>query len=82
MLGISSQEIKNKLSESYTFDEIDSICDNLREYKVNISKLPFGSMKLNENIQLKATPSKNESILPADTFGDEVDDQLRSLAGL
>ena len=82
MLGISSQEIKNKLSESYTFDEIDSVCDNLRDYKLNISRLPFGSMKLNENIQMKATPSQNESILPANNFGDEVDDQLRSLAGL
>lgn len=82
MIGVSSQEIKNKLSESYTFDEIDSVCETLRDYKINMSRLPFSSMKLTENIQMKATPSQNESILPANNFGDEVDDQLRSLAGL
>lgn len=82
MLGVSSQEIKNRLSESYTFDEIDNVCETLRDYKINMSRLPFSSMKLNENIQMKATPSQNESILPANNSGDEVDDQLRSLAGL
>ena len=83
MLGISKQEIKNKLSESYSFDEIDSVCEELREYKLSISKLPFRTSSLNENMKFRATPSKNESILPADEFmADEVDDQLKNLAGL
>ena len=82
MLGVSKQEIKNKLSESYTFDEIDSICESLKEYKLSMNNLPFRTLKLNENIQVKATPSKNENILPADNFGDEVDEQLMNLAGL
>ena len=82
MLGVSVNEIKNRLSESYSFDDIDSACEDLREYKLNMSKLPFRTMSLNENIQVKATPSKNEFILPANEFGDEVDEQLMSLAGL
>ena len=84
ILGVSKQEIKNRLSESYTFDEIDSVCEDLREYKLNLSKLPFRTSNiLSENVKMKATPSKNESILPADRFvADEVDEQLMNLAGL
>lgn len=82
ILGVKKEEIKNRLPESYTFDDIDTVCEDLREYKLNINKLPFRTMNLNENIQIKATPSKNETILPANNFGDEVDEQLMSLAGL
>lgn len=82
ILGVKKEEIKNRLPESYTFDDIDTVCEDLREYKLNINKLPFRTMNLNENIQIKATPSKNETILPANNFGDEVDEQLMNLAGL
>lgn len=82
ILGVTKQEIKNRLSENYTFDEIDDVCESLKEYKLNISKLPFRTNPLKENIQMKATPSKNEFILPANNFGDEVDEQLMNLAGL
>ena len=60
------------------------MCDSLREYRLNISKLPFNTTSLKENVQIKATPSDKEFILPADNsrYEDEVDDQLRSLAGL
>lgn len=40
-LGINANEIKNRLSENYTFDEIDQVCESLRSYKRNMSKLPF-----------------------------------------
>ena len=82
ILGVTKEEVKNKLPESYTFDDIDNICENLREYKLNISRLPFNTTMLKENVQVKATPSKNETILPANNFADEVDEQLMSLAGL
>lgn len=84
ILGVDVNEIKNKLSESYSFEEIDDVCDNLRDYQLNISKLPFRTVKepIKENITITATPSKNESILPANRFDDEVDEQLLSLAGL
>lgn len=40
-LGINSKEIKSKLSENYSFEEIDKICEDLRSYKLNMSRLPF-----------------------------------------
>ena len=57
-LGVSINEIKNKLPESYSFTDIDTICENLSQYKLNVSKLPFGSSStLNENVKLAAKPS-------------------------
>jgi hypothetical protein len=83
-LGISTNEIKNKLPESYSFTDIDKICESLSQYKLNVSKLPFGNggNKLNEGIKFKATPSKNESLLPKSNLDDEVDIDLLRLAGL
>ena len=80
-LGISSNEIKNKLPSSYSFNDIDSICENLQEYKLNMSKLPF--RKLTENIQnVKITSPKQDPIIPASGFEDDIDDGLLALAGL
>lgn len=82
-VGVTSQEIKNKLPEKYNFDDIDRICEGLARYNLNISNLPFKtSRKLNENIKLEATSSK-EPILPDNGgFDDNVDDLLRRLSGL
>ena len=46
-LGVSVNEIKNRLNESYTFDDIDEVCESLQSYKLNMSKLPFASLKEN-----------------------------------
>ena len=40
-LGVTANEIRNRLSENFTFDDIDTVCESLRNYKRNISKLPF-----------------------------------------
>jgi myosin heavy subunit len=79
-LGITKEEIKNKLPQSYTFKDIDSICEDLQSYKLSVNNLPF---RINENIKAKATESKHESILPARTqLDDEVDNSLLEMAGL
>lgn len=79
-LGVSKEEIKNKLPQSYTFADIDAICESLQGYKLSINKLPFD---VNENIKLKATPSSHEPILPASRRqDDEVDNSLLEMAGM
>ena len=40
-LGVSANEIKNRLSENFTLDEVDEVCESLRSYKRNMSKLSF-----------------------------------------
>ena len=79
-LGVSASEIKNKLSEGFSFEDIDRVCEELQDYKINISKLPFDISKT-KNVRMKVTESV-EPIKPANRFSDEIDDQLKSLAGL
>ena len=79
-IGVSKAEVKNRLSEGFSFEDIDRVCEDLQDYKINISKLPFDISKT-KNVRMKVTESK-EPIKPASRFSDEIDDQLRSLAGL
>ena len=79
-LGVSKNDIRSKLSEGFSFDDIDMVCEELQTYKLNISKLPFDISKT-KNIKMKITESK-EPIKPANRFDDELDDQLKNLAGL
>jgi len=78
-LGINPNEIKNKLPESYNIDDIDAICEDLQSYKLNMSKLPFSSMQLQENMKFQPKSMKQEAILPKGSADDFVDEQLLSL---
>ena len=40
-LGVSKNEIINKLSSNYSLDEVDKVCEDLKAYKIKVSKLPF-----------------------------------------
>ena len=79
-LGADVNEIKNKLPASYTFDDIDTICENLQEYKLNMNRLPFRNLA--ENYIMKVTAPKTKLPIPAGNFDDDIDDGLISLAGL
>lgn len=78
-LGVSSTEITNRLSENYSFDDIDRVCESLQQYQINVSKLPFNTSR-ERVVQMKVTESK-EPIIPA-RFDDDIDESLMSLAGL
>lgn len=84
-LGSSVNEVKNRLPESYTFKDIDKVCEDLQEYNLNMSKLPFNAISrrsVNESVKIKGLSSKNESILPAHSgFDDDIDEDLMYLAG-
>lgn len=83
MLGITKNEIKNKLDESYTLDDIDKICKEIQTQALNISKLPYdlrkGKVKVNE--------SKNDKLqdfvsMKKDIGEDDADESLVNLANL
>ena len=81
ILGVSSQDIKNRLSENYSFDEIDRVCESMKSYRVNMSRLPFETSTLKKNnVTVKVTESK-EPILPSYGLDDEVDSSLMGLIG-
>ena len=81
MLGIQPIEIKNRLTEKYTFEDIDRICEDLRTYKLNINSLPFDiSIQKNPSIKAKVVSNKNQ--ITQNTINgidDMVDDGLLEL---
>ena len=70
-LGVKSDEIVNRLPKNYSFNDIDTICEDLQEYKFNMSNLPFGQYGLNENMKVTA---KNISKAPVENPADEITD--------
>ena len=81
MLGISANEIKNKLNESYTIEEVNAICEDLQNYSLNINKLPFVTSK-NSGARIRITEGNKDPFGLNQGIDDEVDDGLLNLAGL
>jgi hypothetical protein len=79
MLGVSSSEIKNRLPESYTVEDVDTICEDLQSYELNISKLPFS---IDRKVKVKVRESKNENLRADKGVDDDIDDSLLNLAGI
>lgn len=71
-LGVKSDEIVNRLPKNYSFNDIDKICEDLQEYKFNMSNLPFNSQLLNENVKINAK-NINNGLIEADP-DDEITD--------
>ena len=80
-IGVSTQEITNRLAESYSFEDIDKVCADLRSYNVNMSKLPFQQIGLNEGVRAKISTNPKNAIVPRNE-DDEIDSTLLQLAGM
>ena len=82
-LGLTSQDIKRKLGASYTISDVNTVCEELKRYQLNISKLPFSvdrkvNVRVNEGVS-KAAVNRAASNQYED---DDVDDSLIRLANL
>ena len=82
-LGLTSQDIKRKLGASYTISDVNTVCEELKRYQLNISKLPFSvdrkvNVRVNEGVS-KAAVTRAASNQYED---DDVDDSLIRLANL
>ena len=80
-LGVTANEVKSRLAESYTFEDIDKVCEDLQRFKVNMAKLPIGLEAPSKVSKVRVTKSR-EPIIPAGRFDDEVDSSLLRMAGL
>lgn len=78
-LGIKSEEIKSRLSENYSFKDIDQVCESLQQYKLNANSLPFD---ISHRVKAKITESAKPTITtvnPEDNrFDDSIDETLKS----
>ena len=84
ILGVSASDIKGKLNENYSFSDIDRVCESLRNYKLNVSSLPFDTG--NRSVKVKVTESVEPISRIANAtqaqFDDEPDAQLMSITNL
>ena len=71
-LGVKTSEIRNKLPEKFSFSDIDLVCEDLRNYKLNVSKLPFSTHQLNENINMRVN-NLSPGLIPTNET-DEIND--------
>lgn len=82
-LGINKNEILNKLNESYTLDDVDKLCEELQDYSLNISRLPFAFDKPGKaKVRIREDRSRDPLQNIDNQYDDEVDDYLLDLAGL
>lgn len=83
MLGVSTNEIKNRLNESYTLDDVDEVCEDLQEYSLNISGLPFALREsANARVQIREDRSRDPLKDMDSEYDDTVDEYLLDIAGL
>ena len=84
ILGVKPDEIKNRLPESYSFKDIDAACEEVKQYRLSMDKLPFitALKESKENVRLSAKSSKKDSLVIGTGLDDEVDNQLLQLAGI
>jgi len=75
-LGVKPEEIKNRLPENYSFNDIDKVCEGLKSYQLNINSLPFELARSNKKVAMKITESK-ETITPASSS--KYDDDIEGL---
>lgn len=78
-LGITPKDIKRKLGESYSLDDVDEVCKELKSYQLNVSKLPFS---VDRPVGIRVNESRNPQQVRNSKFDDDdtVDDGLIKLA--
>lgn len=79
-LGVDVDDVTNRLTENYTFEDVNKVCENLRDYKLNMSKLPF-NIDLRKGARVTVNESKDVSqvINPDDILDDSITNLLSNI---
>lgn len=81
-LGVSDEDVKNRLGKSYSFNDIDRICESLAQTKIAMNKLPFNTLsKKNVSIQTNLNESSMPGVLPRND-DDFISEGFMRLAGM
>ena len=75
-LGVSVEEIRNRLNENYSFNDIDSVCETLQNYKLTVNALPF-NVTSKKPVKMTIKESK-ETIAPVNNDDNRFDDEIDS----
>lgn len=79
-LGIDSNTVRDRLPENYSFADIDRVCEQLSDYNLQVSNLPF-SVSSKAKIEMK-TNRVNEDLDISSDNDSCVDEFTLRLAGL
>lgn len=79
MLGVTASDIKRRLSEGFTIEDIDKVCDKMLTESVGMNRLPFGNSRGKMTIRETGAPKQQPARFAG---GYEIDDDLLVLAGL
>lgn len=84
MIGVTTTDVKRKLGESYSIEDVDKVCEDLKSYQLNVSKLPF---EVNRKVGIRVNESTSKSNLVKSSTrsalnDDDVDDDLIRLANI
>lgn len=76
-LGVSIDDIKSRLNENYSFNDIDAVCESQQKYKLTVNSLPF-NMPAKQPVKMTIKESKETitSVNNDDRFDDEIDSTL------
>jgi hypothetical protein len=77
-LGVKPEDIKGKLKENYSFNDIDHVCEELQRYKLNVNSLPFNMTA--EKKPVRMTIKESKEVISTDNgynADDEIDSTLR-----
>jgi len=81
ILGLTPADIKRKLGESYTMEDVDQVCEDLKQYQLNVSRLPFD---VGRKVGVRVNESKTNNTLNVqgqkEATDDDVDETLIKLA--
>ena len=76
-LGVSSTEITSRLNESYSFADIDRVCEDVKQYKLNLNSLPFSTIAERKPVKIQIKESKQVTRdNPQYNVDDDIDDVL------
>lgn len=80
MYGVKPVDITSRLTENYSFKDIDQVCEQLGKSQLKIGALPFSVKDNGKTMKVQVKESK-EPIKPRmKGFDDDIDDQLLFLA--
>ena len=72
-LGINPEDIKGKLNENYSFNDIDDVCESLRKYKLTVNSLPFN---VGNKTPVKMSIRESKEVITPGYNDDRIDDDI------
>ena len=78
-IGISSEDIKRRLTEDFSIEDVDRICESLMSYQRKSNSLPF--IDKNNNFSIRVSSAVSNTNVDA-MYDDTVDESMLRIAGL